>query len=69
MNDRQTPEGLARMREKMDEENKVKDHCPICGHRFDEVKDVNVCPTTHHGENEFGRDELIGCYDDHAWCL
>jgi hypothetical protein len=46
-----------------------RDCCPICGHQFQEVQDVNVCPTEHYGEQEFTRDELISEDDDYAWCL
>lgn len=46
-----------------------RDRCPICGHQFVEVKDVNVCPTEHGGQQEFAREELIGEDDDYAWCL
>jgi hypothetical protein len=55
-------------RDRMNEENKVKDHCPICGYQFDEVLPVNVCPTRHYGEQEFTPEQLIGCYDDYEWC-
>lgn len=52
----------------MNEENKIKDRCPICGYQFDEVLDINICPTLHYGENNFTPDELITDDDDYAWC-
>lgn len=56
--------------ERMRAENAVKDCCPICGHQFFEVKPVNVCPTGHPGlGQEFTPEELIGCWDDYAWCI
>lgn len=42
--------------------------CPICGHEFDEVKEINICPTQHYGRQEFIPDELITDDDDYAWC-
>jgi rubredoxin len=46
-----------------------RNRCPICGHEFDEVKAVNVCPTIHYGEQEFTPDDLITDDDDYAWCI
>lgn len=45
-----------------------KDHCPICGYHFDEVEDVNVCPTKHYGQQKFTPEELITDMDDYLWC-
>lgn len=42
--------------------------CPICGHEFHPVENINVCPTQHYGEQEFTRDQLIGEDDDYLWC-
>jgi hypothetical protein len=42
--------------------------CPVCGYEFDEVKDVNVCPTRHYGIQNFTPDELLNTDDDYAWC-
>ena len=48
----------------------VKDCCPICGHQFDVVQDINICPTPHESDGqEFPRDELIGILDDYLWCI
>ena len=56
-------------REIVEEENKVKNCCPICGHEFEEIKPINVCPTFHYFEQEFKPEELIGRWDDYAWCI
>lgn len=47
----------------------AKNVCPICGHEFYEVKELNVCK--HHGPwtEAFTREELITDEDDYAWCL
>jgi hypothetical protein len=52
-------------------EAKTKDCCPICGHRFDTVGPVNICPTGHRGDgqNGFAPNELIADGGDYAWVL
>lgn len=47
-----------------------RDCCPICGHQFDEVKEVNVCPCKGHWniQKEFTPDELITDSDDYLYC-
>lgn len=50
--------------------SQVKNCCPICGYQFDEVEDINICPTGHEGwGNKFTKDELITEDDDYAWCI
>lgn len=46
----------------------IKNRCPICGYEFDSVEDVNTCPVTHYGINQFLREELITEDDDYMWC-
>ena len=53
------------MEQTIDEE---KCCCPICGHVFDPVEDINMCPTEHY-QHLFSRDELIGYDEDYAWVL
>jgi hypothetical protein len=45
-----------------------RDCCPICGHQFSEVRDINICTTDHRGWGvAFLREELIHRDDDYAW--
>ncbi len=39
--------------------------CKICGHEFEIIEDVNICPDFKH---ETLRDELVDEYGDYAWC-
>lgn len=45
-----------------------KDRCPICGHQFDEVQDLNVCPK-EHPVPPLWPEELITEVDDYEWYL
>ena len=51
------------------EETLPKCRCPICGHTFYEVKEKNICPTKHYGDQEFTPDQLVTDNDDYAWCI
>jgi hypothetical protein len=44
-----------------------KECCPICGHEFDPVREANVCPTAHYGEQVWTPEQLITGDDDYAW--
>ena len=44
-----------------------KECCPICGYEFETVREANVCPTRHYGEQVFTPEELITSDDDYAW--
>lgn len=46
----------------------MKDRCPVCGHQFDPVNPVNVCPF-HNPTEAFTPDELVGEDDDYAYCI
>lgn len=47
-----------------------KCRCHICGHEFDPVLEVNVCPRApHYGESSYTPEDLITEDDDYAWCV
>ena len=43
-----------------------REYCPVCGNRFADVQDENVCPVCDRVST---RDALIGEWDDYEWVV